>query len=108
MARKAKPLKLMDAAYVPWTPEGATHIQLHAPGPFPTRIIPVAPDLKEPNAPCWKWNGDVLKPTLSPSLLTWTDDVRCHSFIREGRIQFLQDCSHELAGQTVDLLDIEE
>ena len=27
----------------------------------------------------------------------------CHSFVRDGRIQFLDDCSHELAGQTVDL-----
>ncbi len=27
----------------------------------------------------------------------------CHSFVRDGRIQFLGDCTHELAGQTVDL-----
>lgn len=27
----------------------------------------------------------------------------CHSFVREGRIEFLSDCTHELAGQTVDL-----
>lgn len=31
---------------------------------------------------------------------------RCHSFIREGKIQFLSDCSHELAGMTVDLPNI--
>jgi len=30
---------------------------------------------------------------------------RCHSFITAGRIQFLDDCSHDLAGQTVDLPD---
>ncbi len=29
--------------------------------------------------------------------------VRCHTFITDGRIQFLGDCSHKLAGQTVDL-----
>ncbi|WP_019573378.1 DUF6527 family protein [Curvibacter lanceolatus] len=28
---------------------------------------------------------------------------RCHSFVTDGRIQFLSDCTHELAGQTVDL-----
>ncbi len=28
---------------------------------------------------------------------------RCHSFVRAGRIEFLSDCSHALAGQTVDL-----
>jgi len=27
----------------------------------------------------------------------------CHSFVTDGRIQFLGDCSHHLAGQTVDL-----
>ena len=30
----------------------------------------------------------------------------CHSFVTDGRIQFLSDCTHELAGQTVDLPDI--
>ena len=32
----------------------------------------------------------------------------CHSFIRDGRIQFLGDCTHHLAGQTVDLPDFTE
>lgn len=32
---------------------------------------------------------------------------RCHSFIRAGQIQFLDDCSHSLAGQTVALQDPE-
>lgn len=27
----------------------------------------------------------------------------CHSFIRDGQIQFLSDCTHALAGQTVPL-----
>jgi hypothetical protein len=30
---------------------------------------------------------------------------RCHSFVTDGRIQFLSDCTHALAGQTVDLPD---
>lgn len=52
----------------------------------------------------WTWNGDTESPTFNPSLLC-TDDgsARCHSFIRAGRIEFLSDCSHALAGQTVDL-----
>jgi hypothetical protein len=29
----------------------------------------------------------------------------CHSFVRDGRIQFLGDCTHSLANQTVDLPD---
>ena len=30
----------------------------------------------------------------------------CHHFIRDGKIQFLGDCTHALRGQTVDLPDI--
>ena len=29
----------------------------------------------------------------------------CHSFITAGRVQYLGDCTHHLAGQTVDLPD---
>jgi hypothetical protein len=32
----------------------------------------------------------------------------CHSFVTDGRIQFLGDCTHKLVGQTVDLPDFEE
>jgi hypothetical protein len=61
--------------------------------------------------PGWGWNNDVNNPTFSPSLLVefpwWNgeayDQKRCHSFIRDGQIQFLSDCTHELANQTVPL-----
>ncbi len=29
----------------------------------------------------------------------------CHSFIRDGTIQFLGDCSHAMVGLTVELLE---
>lgn len=32
-------------------------------------------------------------------------DTSCHSFVTDGRIQFLGDCTHELSGETVDLPD---
>lgn len=51
----------------------------------------------------WSWNGDREKPTISPSILTLGVEPRCHSFVREGRIQFLGDCTHGLRGQTVEL-----
>lgn len=77
--------------------------------------------------PQWEFNGDIEKPTFSPSLLVtsghycrgqegkecWcTFEERfgkepgmscyiCHSFVRDGKIEFLSDCTHELAGQTV-------
>lgn len=69
--------------------------------------------------PRWTYNGNPDKPTFSPSVLvTWNEpsdnpseggdsskDVPkvCHSFVTDGRIQFLGDCTHALAGQTVDL-----
>jgi hypothetical protein len=64
------------------------------------------------NGPRWTYNGDPARPTFSPSILVTTrwsetdaterDDV-CHSFVRDGKIQFLGDCTHELAGKTVSL-----
>ena len=82
--------------------------------------------------PRWTWNGNAEKPTFSPSVLvcgiredmdestqaaydalgpgtlrTALDDPRfrsvCHVFVVDGRIQFLGDCTHSLAGQTVDI-----
>jgi hypothetical protein len=32
----------------------------------------------------------------------------CHSFVTDGRIQYLGDCTHALTGQTVDLPSWEE
>jgi hypothetical protein len=55
----------------------------------------------------WTYNGDGDRPTVSPSiLLTGHDGRRCHSFVREGRIEFLSDCTHALAGQTVELPEL--
>lgn len=30
----------------------------------------------------------------------------CHTFITDGRVQFLGDCTHQYAGQTLDLPDL--
>lgn len=35
-------------------------------------------------------------------------DKICHSFINNGKIQFLGDCTHSLANQTVDLPEYPE
>lgn len=63
--------------------------------------------------PRWGYNWTPDQPTFTPSVLV-TYDGRdadtpgglpsvCHSFVTDGRIQFLSDCTHALAGQTVDL-----
>lgn len=65
----------------------------------------------------WTWNGSVDTPTLDPSVLVtypavpdasdefpeWRTERRCHSFVRNGRIEFLGDSTHSLAGTIVDL-----
>lgn len=63
--------------------------------------------------PRWTFNGEPERATLSPSILVTYDGrdagvddappARCHSFVREGRIEFLSDCTHALAGRTVEL-----
>jgi len=61
--------------------------------------------------PVWDFNGDLEKPTFNPSLRvtydTPTVHTVCHSYVRDGNIQFLGDSTHSLAGQTVPLADIE-
>lgn len=66
--------------------------------------------IKGPSGPVWDWNGSMEKPTFSPSLLVWRDsnEKRCHSFVRDGQIQFLGDCWHELKNQTVPLPPVED
>lgn len=53
----------------------------------------------------WQWNGDMENPTLTPSILIHGGGrtPRCHLFVRDGKIEFLSDCSHALAGQTVEM-----
>ncbi len=63
-------------------------------------------------AGAWTWNGDLERPTVQPSVLAFHEDKNkqrvtyCHLFLREGRLQFLDDCRHALAGKTVDLIDM--
>lgn len=77
----------------------------------------------------WKFNGNIESPTFTPSMLVtsghyitghtgrcWCDVqreeperkngfecIRCHSFVTDGKIQYLADCTHKLANQTVPL-----
>lgn len=55
--------------------------------------------------PNWSFDGNLDCPTVSPSILCCKDDParRCHSYVRAGRIEFLGDCGHRLAGQAVEL-----
>ncbi|MCM1564938.1 MAG: DUF6527 family protein [Dehalobacter sp.] len=83
-----------------------------------------APKVHSPHG--WGYNDNPEKPTFTPSILVRgtkriTDDEAemimrgdhiepvpfiCHSFVTDGKIQFLNDCTHSLAGQTVELPEI--
>jgi hypothetical protein len=69
------------------------------------------PDGSPIYGPIWEFNGDMNKPTFKPSILvqsSYADKHEvCHSFVTDGKIQYLGDCTHELAGQTVEIPDIE-
>lgn len=84
------------------------------------------------DAQSWQWNGNTAAPTFTPSVLALphqklndagkalvdaghgsqltdehrTTTPRCHSFVTDGRIQYLTDSEHELAGQTVDMVPL--
>lgn len=74
------------------------------------------PGCKEPHAVsvkgagAWGYNDNPERPTFTPSVGVNLDKwnpaaARCHSFVTDGRIQFLTDSEHALAGQTVDMPD---
>jgi len=58
----------------------------------------------------WVWNEDIEKPTVQPSINSrWQQGGKqqvCHFFVREGKIVFLGDCTHDLKGKTVDMIDV--
>jgi hypothetical protein len=88
--------------------------------------------------PGWTFNDDLNNPTFKPSILVrgghfapeWNGETcwctynaeqiakgeepsgfkckQCHSYVTEGNIEFLSDCSHELAGQTVPLPELKQ
>lgn len=54
----------------------------------------------------WNFNGDVRRPTFRPSVHVSRPGLVCHSFITDGKIEFLSDCTHEMRNRIVDLPDI--
>lgn len=112
---KAKPVILVPGeGYQPAPANEATHITLNFPGPAGEITLPVIQRGTRDGTGCWTWNGDTEKPTLRPSVLTQGHTsasegkaIRCHTWVTDGQAQFLGDCSHELRGQTVDMLEVE-
>lgn len=73
------------------------------------------------HGPTWTWTGGVDNPTFWPSVdcegSVPSDDpekfddpkfdipYKCHVWVKEGMIQYLDDCSHKLRNQTVAMPD---
>lgn len=104
------------------------HYIINCPGCKSQHVIAV--DKPFSNGAKWGFNGNLELPTFTPSLLIrtgkyaggeeWYKGLKeeqrkfvdehsevCHSFITNGRIQYLGDCTHSLANQTIDLPEIE-
>lgn len=105
-----------------------THFRFECPGCKDWHVISTA----------WQVSGDMDKPTVQPSILVrnghfapgqregrgcWCTFYvenppapgekvfkcqQCHSYIKDGMIQFLDDCSHELRGKTVELPELHD
>lgn len=101
---------------------GYTQYDFHCPGCGHKHTYVVA---GPGTGPRWQFNGDVNKPTFTPSLLnrwgrhadpTWQEPEdpepsmgwsgTCHLYVTNGQIQYLGDCSHDLAGKTIEMEDI--
>lgn len=77
-----------------------------------------SPDHPTSGGAKWSFNGDADRPTFAPSMLVRSNPPDhpgynprcsssvCHSFVRDGRIEYLGDCTHTMAGQTIDLPDV--
>ena len=90
--------------------DGGKKIWIDCPGCDGPHVLRLASAF--PESPRWTWNGSLEAPTLDPSIMSsWehpTDGRQvCHSFVRGGRIEFLGDCTHAMAGKTVDLPEAE-
>lgn len=116
---KAKPIKMVPnppeiggSAITTCLIEEATHIELRLPCDpgGRTTILPIQLKGTRKGTPNWTWNGDIEKPTLKPSILIESQyagiGYRSHSWVNDGKVKYLNDCTHELKNKTVDLLDI--
>lgn len=69
-------------------------------------LLPVNTDEHKPS---WTWDGNLVYPTVTPSILTGKDSENvCHSFLEAGIFHFLDDCTHSLVGQYARMPDLPE
>lgn len=96
---------MTDVVKVYDQPPDEKMVQYHCAGCKHDHVVRVAGARR----PVWGWNGSTEKPTFTPSVLYNSGAGRvCHTFINDGVVQFLPDCTHDLAGQSVPLEPFEQ
>lgn len=103
----ALPVRIGAGRYEPCSVDEASHVTLDIPGPVGRLTLPVMTKGTRAGTGNWTWNGSTTAPTLRPSLKTTGHDYLCHTWITDGQAQYLDDCSHELRGQTKPLNPVE-
>jgi hypothetical protein len=89
----------MKAKIVSGTEENPTAITFICPGCHTEHLVRVGGE-----EPVWDWNRDLDKPSILPSFRVRLSQYHCcHSVITDGVIQFLDDCTHPMAGRRADL-----
>lgn len=63
--------------------------------------------VKSLEKPVWDFNWNLERPSFNPSLLLKLNGFTCHLFVRDGKIEFLKDCTHDYAGMVVPLPDLD-
>lgn len=102
MSRFAAPIAAASGPGVPVIRDrDGAYWEHWCPGCDDTHLIPV---------PRWSFNGDVVRPTFTPSVrITWGSapgSRQCHYNITNGEIFFHGDSTHKCAGQTLPLRPI--
>jgi hypothetical protein len=111
---KAQPLKKEEKGCVACEPDEATHLFICLPivGSLLLPIVTGSKSRRDIPGAVWTWNKDTEKPTLKPSILNdpfsnGEIQGRNHCFLNDGMVRFLNDCTHELKGQTVETEDVD-
>ena len=94
--------------------EGHEEYLFDCPGCGMMHAVPVKRGSRAGVGPAWDFNGSLEAPTFHPSLLVRYHDQSkgpgvnsvCHLFVTDGMLQFLSDCTHALAGQTVSMEEV--
>lgn len=95
--------RLSDKLYVSRI-EGHEAYTFHCPGCKQLHVFTTKNEGRQ--HPIWVFNGNVDKPSFTPSLLCNPNHLptRCHLVLIDGQIHYQGDCYHELKGQIIDMV----